>query len=57
MICPNCESRQTRVVDTINTNNIVWRMRQCKECGHRFTTSECQDEPLPGQCPARMCCK
>lgn len=45
MRCPNCNSEDTRVVDTRTAQDFsVRRRRQCNICGHRFTTFERLEE-------------
>lgn len=48
MICPFCKSKNTRVVDTRNSDKdrIVRRRRECLNCKKRFTTYE-RYEPNP----------
>jgi len=42
MLCPNCKSFKTKVIDKRNTgeNKIIRRRRECKKCKNRFTTYE-----------------
>ncbi|MBL4695099.1 transcriptional repressor NrdR [Candidatus Gracilibacteria bacterium] len=42
MICPKCESKNTRVLDSRETdgNKAVRRRRECEGCKNRFTTFE-----------------
>lgn len=42
MICPKCQHKDTRVLDSRETegNKAVRRRRQCEKCNHRFTTFE-----------------
>ena len=42
MLCPNCNSPDTRVIDsrTSKDNQSIRRRRECSDCGHRFTTLE-----------------
>jgi transcriptional repressor NrdR len=42
MRCPNCESRESRVVDSRDLDDAatVRRRRECSTCGTRFTTYE-----------------
>jgi transcriptional repressor NrdR len=42
MRCPNCESRDSRVVDSRDLDDAatVRRRRECSTCGTRFTTYE-----------------
>lgn len=42
MICPKCQYKDTRVLDSRETegNKAVRRRRQCEKCKHRFTTFE-----------------
>jgi len=41
MLCPQCKTK-TKVIDSKQSSFIsVWRRRrECKECGHKFTTYE-----------------
>lgn len=42
MICPNCKSKKSCVVDSRSTtdNKSIRRRRECLECGFRYTTYE-----------------
>lgn len=42
MTCRKCASRKTKVIDSreIDGGAIVWRRRECKRCGERWTTYE-----------------
>jgi len=40
MICPNCKSTKSKVLDTGREGEIILRRRECKECGERFNTCE-----------------
>ena len=40
MICPNCGSEQTRVVDSRQQFTVRHRRYKCFDCGKRFTTRE-----------------
>lgn len=42
MICPKCQNKDTRVLDSRETDGhkAVRRRRECGECEHRFTTFE-----------------
>lgn len=42
MICPKCQYKDTRVLDSRETdgNKAVRRRRECEKCKHRFTTFE-----------------
>ena len=42
MRCPNCESRDSRVVDSRDLDDAatIRRRRECSSCGTRFTTYE-----------------
>jgi transcriptional repressor NrdR len=40
MKCPYCQHRDSRVGDTRIRGNVVWRRRECPECGRRFSTQE-----------------
>lgn len=49
MRCPNCESTESRVVDSrlSRGGRAVRRRRECSDCDHRFTTYEyVEREPL-----------
>lgn len=39
MTCPNCGG-PTKVTDTDKGEMSIRRRRECKDCGHRFTTYE-----------------
>lgn len=39
MRCPRCGG-DTRVVDSRSDYDSVWRRRECRICGHRFSTTE-----------------
>lgn len=39
MNCPKCRS-ETRVVDSRMNEDSIRRRRECRECGHRFSTME-----------------
>lgn len=42
MICPKCKNKETRVLDSRETNEQreIRRRRKCSKCGFRFTTFE-----------------
>lgn len=40
MKCPYCESSQSKVTDSRDTENGIRRRRECLSCGRRFTTHE-----------------
>lgn len=42
MICPKCKHKDTRVLDSRDTNQQreIRRRRKCEKCHHRFTTFE-----------------
>ena len=42
MICPKCKYKDTRVLDSRDTNHQkeIRRRRKCEKCNHRFTTFE-----------------
>ena len=40
MICPFCNYRDSRVIDSRDINDGIRRRRQCLSCGSRFTTYE-----------------
>jgi transcriptional regulator NrdR family protein len=45
MPCPQCGGK-TRTVDSRTSDSNVRRRRQCKDCGHRFSTRELEDGSL-----------
>ncbi len=48
MRCPNCQSENTRVIDTFrDKTGRVRRRRACRQCGHRFSTIEQWIQQLP----------
>lgn len=47
MNCPKCNQMNTsRVITTVPTETIVWRVRKCDLCGHKWSTGEMADEPI-----------
>ena len=40
MNCPNCRVDDDHVIRTFMKNGVQKRRRECKYCGHRFTTVE-----------------
>jgi transcriptional repressor NrdR len=40
MRCPFCQSLESKVVDSRDTESGIRRRRECLSCGHRFTTYE-----------------
>lgn len=42
MECTNngCNSQKTRVLETVDYSGRIRRRRKCRDCGHRFTTTE-----------------
>lgn len=40
--CPRCHESETRVVETrpIERGDVLRRRRECRACGHRWTTYE-----------------
>jgi len=42
MLCPECQREETKVVDTSQNAEFVYRRRECLECYYRFTTYEIQ---------------
>ncbi len=40
MICPYCQSKRSRVVDTTKSKNGIRRRRECQDCDQRFSTFE-----------------
>jgi len=40
VICPNCASSDTNTTDTRPKDGYVYRRRNCKTCGQRWTTHE-----------------
>ena len=51
MICPNCGSGQTAIVDSRESGwggETVRRRRRCRECGFRYSTFEITEESYNG---------
>ncbi len=48
MRCPNCSVSDDHVVDSreVDESHAVRRRRECRNCGHRFTTFERLAEPV-----------
>jgi len=47
MRCPECQCRDTRVIDSRTSGgDAIRRRRECQECGARFTTHERIERPL-----------
>ncbi|HCN74465.1 transcriptional regulator NrdR [Pseudolactococcus plantarum] len=40
MKCPKCQSEESRVVDSRQSENSIRRRRECETCHNRFTTFE-----------------
>ena len=40
MKCPKCGASVTRVIETHQENELIWRYRVCKECGNTWRTHE-----------------
>ncbi len=40
MKCPNCETNESKVTDSRETESGIRRRRECLGCGHRFSTQE-----------------
>ncbi len=40
MLCPSCDSENSKVVDSRHSQEGVRRRRECVSCGRRFTTDE-----------------
>ncbi|MDN6070785.1 MAG: transcriptional regulator NrdR [Lactococcus plantarum] len=40
MKCPKCQSEESRVVDSRQSENSIRRRRECEACHNRFTTFE-----------------
>ncbi|MBS3157453.1 transcriptional regulator NrdR [Candidatus Woesearchaeota archaeon] len=45
MKCPFCDSKETKVVDKRDSDEITRRRRECLNCKKRFTTYEKTDSP------------
>lgn len=45
MICPQCSSEETEVINSRNAHKSVRRRRQCSTCSYRFTTFERVERP------------
>ncbi|MFD2211125.1 transcriptional regulator NrdR [Virgibacillus halophilus] len=49
MKCPDCQSKNTKVLDSrpVDENKAIRRRRECEDCGFRFTTFErVEERPL-----------
>jgi len=46
MKCPKCGENRDGVANSFGEKTIIWRERICKACGHKWTTSEMEDEPV-----------
>ena len=40
MKCPSCGASVTRVIETHQEEQLIWRYRVCKECGNTWRTHE-----------------
>lgn len=50
MICPRCkEEKQSKVLETRERENFVYRRRECVACGFRYTTEEKFVRGLPSK--------
>lgn len=47
MECPACQHGESKVVDSRDAGDSIRRRRECLGCGHRFTTFERIEYPLP----------
>ena len=50
MVCPNCNSSDYKVLDTISRQNDIYRQKKCNNCGKKFFSKEIyvnQDEAAP----------
>lgn len=45
MICPDCASADTKVIDSRLVRGTVLRRRECQLCGRRYTTLEVMAPP------------
>ncbi len=45
VICPNCNSTESQVIDCRSVYKTFKRRRECTGCGHRWTTYETQYKP------------
>jgi len=47
MLCPDCGHDKNLVADSrkmiVDGDPCIWRRRQCRKCGGRFTTYECYE--------------
>ena len=46
MKCPKCREDNNGVLKTLQDEYIIWRLRQCTKCYHKWETSEIEDERL-----------
>lgn len=47
MKCAICASADSRVLDTVATDEYIRRRRKCERCGHRWTTFERDERTNP----------
>lgn len=45
MLCSQCQG-DSKVSNVVCHGYVVWRTRTCDKCGHTWSTSEMEDEPL-----------
>jgi len=45
--CPSCQHTDAKVLETRATGDAIRRRRECRSCGHRFTTMERIELRLP----------
>jgi transcriptional repressor NrdR len=45
--CPSCKERNSKVLDVRHEDDYSYRRRECRECGHRWTTRERDDDATP----------
>lgn len=43
-ICPNCKGTNTKVNTSGRDKFLMTRVRECKDCGHKFNTVELFEE-------------
>jgi transcriptional repressor NrdR len=47
MKCAICNGADSRVLDTVATDDYIRRRRRCERCGHRWTTFERDERTSP----------
>lgn len=48
MLCPHCNAPRSKVTDSRPSGPAVRRRRQCRKCGHTWTSYEVPGQALAG---------